>query len=92
MNSLLLVQLMAIVVGVSAVPNESLPSLDSLGPRAVEIFKEITSHLCVDCFGRNLTAMLNCLGSDELKERMALFRSDCPAAPKHFKKYLRKRF
>ena len=54
------------------------------------LLEDVTSRLCTDCFGRNLLMMFNCLGEKDINERIFIIRADCPAAPKFFKRYMRR--
>ena len=49
---------------------------------------DVTSKLCVDCFGRNLMAMFECLGEKSLLRRVSFIRLNCPAAPDFFQRYI----
>ena len=59
--------------------------------KVIKTMEDIYSQVCVDCFGRNLMAMFNCLAEEDLVKRTIIIRSYCPAAPRFFARHLKRR-
>ena len=81
--------ILAMLLQTSFQSKSSSPSISlELSTKAIEILEDVSTKLCIDCFGRNLMALFNCLGQQQLIHRAMIIRTHCPDSLRFINRYV----